>query len=723
MNVVVSLLMLLQTSDSLATLRVRPTLHGEAVIGARVRADGVERSVGSDGVAVFRLAPGLRAIVVSRIGFRPDTLMVELRGGQDRTIDVELSRDEVHLPPVVAATRSERRVDDTPLRVEVIDEEEIAEKTAMTPGDIAMMMNETSGLRVATTSPSLGAANVRIQGLRGRYTLMLTDGLPLYGAQGSGFGLLQIPPLDLARVEVIKGTASALYGPAALGGVINLISRRPTEAALRELLVNQTSRGGTDAVFFASGPLARLGTSMLLSAHRQTTQDIDDDGWADMSGYRRLVVRPRVFLDAENRSMFVTAGYTGESRDGGTVAGGVAPDGQPYPEGLETNRADAGFTARFSRGANVYSVRASGTDQRHGHVFGTAIERDVHQTMFGEASLAVPRGRWTGVMGAAFQHEGYRNRDVSRFDFTFNVPSLFAQLDVDATRALVLSGSVRADWHNVYGTMVSPRLSALFRASPSRTLGTWTARLSGAHGSFAPVPFTEETDASGLSDLAPLTGLKRESAWSSSFDISGTLDRAFGEVELNASLYGSLLDDPIAIATCCSPVPYAWSLINAPNQTRTWGAEVLARAVIGVLRLTGSYTHLRASELATADLMRREVPLAPRHTAGLVGSVEHEGVSRVGLEVYYVGRQSLDDNPYRAKSPPYVIVGLLAERQVETGWGRARLFINAENVGNVRQTRYDPLVRPTRGPGGRWTTDAWTELSGATVNGGIRFTF
>ena len=97
----------------------------------------------------------------------------------------------------------------------------------MTPGSVAMLLGETTGLRVQTTAPSLGAANVRIQGLRGRYAQLLADGLPLYGAGGDSFSLLQVPPLDLGQVEVIKGAASALYGPAALGGVINLVSRRP----------------------------------------------------------------------------------------------------------------------------------------------------------------------------------------------------------------------------------------------------------------------------------------------------------------------------------------------------------------------------------------------------------------------------------------------------------------------------------------------------------------
>ena len=128
------------------------------------------------------------------------------------------------------------------------------EKTMMTPGDIATLLNETSGVRVQVTSPSLGAANVRIQGLRGRYTLLLADGLPLYGGQTGAIGLLQIPPLDLGQVEVLKGVASALYGPSALGGVINLISRRP-QTAEQEVIFNQTTRGGTDSVLWVAKPV------------------------------------------------------------------------------------------------------------------------------------------------------------------------------------------------------------------------------------------------------------------------------------------------------------------------------------------------------------------------------------------------------------------------------------------------------------------------------------
>ncbi|HLL59355.1 MAG TPA: Plug domain-containing protein, partial [Allosphingosinicella sp.] len=123
--------------------------------------------------------------------------------------EVEEEEEEI----IVQGTRTRRRVQDEPIRVEVITREEIEEKLLMRPGNIAMLVNETGGVRVQVTSPALGAANIRVQGMEGRYTQLLADGLPLYGGQASSLGILQIPPTDLGQVEVIKGAASALYGP------------------------------------------------------------------------------------------------------------------------------------------------------------------------------------------------------------------------------------------------------------------------------------------------------------------------------------------------------------------------------------------------------------------------------------------------------------------------------------------------------------------------------
>jgi iron complex outermembrane receptor protein len=240
-------------------------------------------------------------IIAAKIGFEPETVTVTLRPRSDTIMVIQLTAHAAELSGiVVSAARSGRRIEDEPLRVEALSQEEVEEKLRMTPGDITMMLNESSGLRVQTTSPSLGGANVRVQGLRGRYTQILADGLPLYGAQTGGLGLLQIPPMDLAGVEIIKGVASALYGGSALGGVINLVSKRPGEEPARDLLLNQTTLGGTDVVGFASSLVGdRWGYTMLAGGHRQSQIDRDEDGWTDLAEYERGLVRPRLYWTSE----------------------------------------------------------------------------------------------------------------------------------------------------------------------------------------------------------------------------------------------------------------------------------------------------------------------------------------------------------------------------------------------------------------------------------------
>jgi iron complex outermembrane receptor protein len=752
-------------SDSAAVVRIRVVHDSMPVAGAIVRAPtapgvgGARTDAGGD--ATLRLPAGRQQLIASRIGHRPDTVTLLVRSGQDTSIVLRLVEQRAELEAVVvAATRADRRVEDTPLRVEVIDEDEVAEKVSMTPGDIAMMLNETSGLRVQSTNPSLGGANVRIQGLQGRYSLILADGLPLYGGQTGGLGLLQIPPVDLGRVEIIKGTASALYGSSALGGVINLVSRRPGEEHETTLLVNQTSRDGTDAVGYLGGPATEHWSYTLLSgAHRQRQNDLDGDGWTDVPGYMRFVLRPRLYFDDRSgRTAFVTGGVTAEDRDGGTLGGRTVPDGTPFVESLRTRRADVGGLLRWVLGepeateserslhGAIVTLRGSAVEQRHGHRFGPVREHDRHRTWFGEAALAVPRGRVTYVAGTAFQQEGYRNADVPVFDYTFSIPAAFLQADVDPASWLSLSGSARVDAHSTYGTFVNPRLSLLLRRPGDGALAGWTSRLSGGTGAFAPTPFTDETETTGLSPLSPLQGLVAERARSASLDVNGPLRTVLGALEVNATAFASRIVGPVQVRDA-SGVTSAGArriaLANAPEPTRTWGGELLARLVHRLggadadehspsVRVTATYTYLRSTEcdpgalsgpdVATSGLAcgRREVPLTPKHAAGLVATLEQEGTSRIGLELYYTGRQTLEDDPYRAESRPYLIFGLMGERAFATRAGLARLFINLENITNVRQTRVDPLLLPVRGAGGRWATDAWTELAGFTMNGGVR---
>jgi len=692
-----------QEGTGRVTVEVRA--GAEPVAEAVVRSGAVTRTTGEDGRAVLALPAGARDVTASKPGHSPATVTLTVRAGADTVVVLALEEHAEELEEiVVTSTRSGQRLEDEPTRVEVLAREEVEEKMLMTPGDIAMMLNETSGLRVQTTSPSLGGASVRVQGLRGRYTQVLSDGLPLYGGQSGALSLLQIPPMDLGQVEVIKGAASALYGASALGGVVNLVSRRPADD--RELLLNQTTLGGSDAVGWASGALSeRWGYTLLASAHRQGRNDRDDDGWADLPGYRRGVLRPRLFWEGgEGRSLFLTMGAMGEDREGGTIGGATTAEGTGFREELTTRRLDAGAVARLLLpGGRLVALRGSGTAQRHGHRFGEVRERDLHRTAFAEAALSGTDAGHTWVVGGAFQHEGYDARDVAGFDYTYAIPSLFAQDEYAVADWLTLAASGRVDRHSDYGTFFSPRFSVLLRPAE------WTVRLSAGTGYHAPTPFTEETEAVGLSRLLPLSGLEAERARSVSADVGRTI----GPFELNATVFGSRVENALQLRDAGAG---RFALANADGDVRTVGTELLARYHREGIHFTATHTWIHATEPHPDEGGRREVPLTPRHAVGLVGMWEAEGRGRVGLEFYYTGRQALEDNPFRDRSEPYVSIGALAEWRV----GRARLFVNLENLTDTRQTRYDPLLLPARTPEGRWTTDVWAPLEGRVVNAGVR---
>jgi iron complex outermembrane receptor protein len=689
-----------------AIVRVEVRSGADPVPDAEVIVGGMVYKTAADGTVSIPVTPGTLELTVVKESFAAVTSSVTVSTGQTQPVLVELQpQPTVEEQITVFATRTDRGLEDQPLRVEVLAREEIEEKLLMTPGDIVMMLNEMGGMRVQATSPSLGAASVRIQGMRGRYTRFLSDGLPLFGEVG-GLGLLQIPPMDLGQVEVIKGVASSLYGAGAMGGVVNLNSRRPGSDSEREFLLNRSSRGGTDAVAWLATPAQQGWAFTLLGGgHWQENNDVNDDGWADLSGYSRAVIRPRIFWDGgDGRSFFGTVGFTGEDRDGGTVAGASLPgSGKPYGEALTTRRSDAGGVGQMLlQERYLLSARFAVMQQRHDHRFGENRERDRHHTAFAEVTLRATAGRHTLVGGVALERDAYRPVDLPRFGYTFTVPGVFAQDDLDLNEWLSLSASGRLDRHSEYGTFFSPRVAVLLRA------GSWSSRLSLGTGFFGPSPLAEETEASGLTRLEIPQRLRAEEGQSASFDLSRT-DRPFS---YTFTLFGSRVRHPLDVDRSAGLL-----LTNLPDPTTNVGVELLGTARHEPYALTATYTYVRSSELEHG--VRQDIPLTPRHSAGVVAMWEREEVGRVGVELYYTGTQQLEENPFRRRSRPYVIVGLLAERQF--GW--FRLFINGENLTGVRQTRWDPLIRPMRAPDGRWTVDAWAPLEGRNINGGIRVQF
>src|SRR5207244_1044294 len=193
-----------------------------------------------------------------------------------------------------------------------------------------------------------------------------------------------------------------------------------------------------------------------------------------------------------------------------------------------------------------------------------------------------------------------------------------------------------------------------------------------------------------------------------SFDLT----RKRGPLSATLTLFHSTVSDPVDVERTGSFV-----LTNLQEPTTNAGVEALAVWKADDFSFVANYTYVRSRE--TTDEGRVDVPLTPRHSVGLDAAWEWEGKARLGVEWFYTGEQRLEANPYRMESRPYSVFGVLATRRV----GRALVFINGENLTDVRQTGWGPLLRPARGIDGRWTVDAWAPLDGRNINGGVRLAF
>ncbi len=394
----------------------------------------------------------------------------------------------------VTATRYPMLIRDEPLHVEAVPAEEIAENLTVQPGNLSSLLNELPGVRIQQTAPGLGGAGAELRGMPTHQTLVLTDGLPLMGDEPDAFGLMQTLPLDLARVEVLKGAASALYGGSALGGVLNLVSK--TADAPSQMLANATSRGGRDFEGFLTEKSSSAWSGTLTAgAHDQSTEEISGEGWADLPGYRRYSVEPKAWWNAdEGRSLFLTAGITEESRDGGTLPGQALPDGLPFPESLETHRFYGGAVSHWILQDGLTSNgELSATSTRLDRTFGAERVASTESNVFVEEALSGSARGQSWVLGLAFEHDALTS-DVPGVNYNYNVPGLFAQDELSPARWLKLAGSARLDQNNEYGTFFSPRASALLHSPQS----AWSLRGSVAGGYAVPTPFVDEIDATGL---------------------------------------------------------------------------------------------------------------------------------------------------------------------------------------------------------------------------------
>jgi len=687
------------------TIRVEVSDAGSPVSGANVTAGTQSASTDSSGVASLSLPAGKVVVVATKDGYQMAKSPVDVATGAAITVRLAMTPAMRDDGTVVASTRTGRRADDQAVPVAMLTRDRIDARMPGTPGDISLLFNELSGVRTQSTSPVLGTSILRIQGLPGRYTRLLSDGVHLYGDRPGGHALLRIPPMDIGHVEVIKGAAGAFYGSDSPAGAVNLVSRLPGTVPAREFLFSQSAQGETDGLFFFSTPATggsrHWSSTFLTGVHRQDERDQDDDGWSDLPGYRRVVARPRILWDnGRGKTIASNAGVTFEKREGGS---------EFARERLETKTADGGMSGQIMLN-NGYVLAGTGAlfVQSKTRDFSAVRERERLQTATIEITLSRRTARHTWLGGIASDWYALRSADALPTTYVSTRPGIFFHDDFNATSWMVLSGSVRIDHHNLYDLLVSPRGTVLVRN------GHWSASLTGAQGYYTPRPLMDETEAAGITPLTISPSLEQETARHFSRSLTYKADGA----AVTLTPFWSTIENPAQVDRA------TYTLRTEDESIESRGVEILGTVRRSVLLFTATYMYARTHE--HFDLSRIDpksgpkppLPLTPAHSGSFLAAADGARGS-VGVEVIFTGAQRLENNPYRSTSEAYTTANLLGEYP----FGKWRAFVNADNLTDVRQTNWDPIARPSQDVDGRWTVDAWAPLRGRTVNFGIRVAF
>jgi len=230
------------------------------------------------------------------VGYEEKTFNITFPQEYDLTIDLKSTSEELETI-TVTTTRSSRLIQDIPTRLEAITAEELGEKAFMNSTNISILLRESTGIQMQQTSANSANQSIRIQGLDGRYTQLLKDGFPIFGGFSSGLSIMQIPPLDLKQVDIIKGSASTLYGGGAIAGLINLVTKRPDEEPQLELMLTQTQASGTTLNNFYAQQFGKVGVSLYTSGHLQNAYDVNEDDFSDIPQVRSLSINPAFYYD------------------------------------------------------------------------------------------------------------------------------------------------------------------------------------------------------------------------------------------------------------------------------------------------------------------------------------------------------------------------------------------------------------------------------------------
>jgi outer membrane receptor for ferrienterochelin and colicins len=658
------------------------------------------------------LADGAVTLEISAAGYETKEIgfTFPLADASEKTIFIKVNFEAGEV--VIQTTRTGREIEDTPTRVEAIDEEEVDEKSSMRSSNVSMILSESTGIKVQQTSATSYTQSIRIQGLDGRYTQILKDGFPAFGGFSGSLSLLDIPPLDLKQVEIIKGPSATFYGGGAIAGVVNFISKEPGEEPSTSMIFNQTSALGTDFSLFRTQRFDKIGYTFLGSVNYQKEYDVDDDDFTELPLTKSFNLNPRLFFYPDDQTRVMNGSSTTyQNRKGGDVF--VVRDRpdvlHQYFENNNSlrNITTLQFDRDFSGGRRIVAKQSLAFFKREIEIPDYRFDGRQFNS-YTDVSYFHPVKDHALIFGFNAVYDRFREKSINagtpRRNETRTTFGGYVQDTFNITSKFAVEAGFRLDAVKDYGVFALPRISLLYKFTDKLS-----SRITFGLGYKTPSIFTEAAETLLFENVFPIGNtLQAEKSYGGTFDVNyrDKIGEKFN-YSINQMFFYTQIQDPLILTPNAAGTLYTFG--NAAARVKSSGFETNVRASYDIVKLFAGYTYTNAK---AGYLPGNQIlPLTPKSKLNSALLFEKEENFKAGIEAYYTSAQFLSN---RVRTKPYWVLGIFGEKN----FGKFSLFVNAENITDTRQSRFGPVVFPPfQNP---TFAEIYTHTEGRVFNGGVK---
>jgi len=582
---------------------------------------------------------------------------------------------------IITSSRTNSRMENTPTRVEVLGLEEMNEENNIKPGNIMSLLGDIAGIQMQQVSASSGNTLARIQGLNGRYTQLLKDGMPLFGGLSGNFGIMQIPPMDLKQIEIIKGSASTLYGGDAIGGIINLISKNPDFKRDLSFTVNQTSLAETNFNGYYAKRNKNFGFTLFTGQTFQNHLDIDGDGFTDVAQVNTTVIHPKFIFYVSPKSN-ITINYSGtfDTRKGGDTNYFNQYNSSLYhvSSNMKRHNFDGKWHYTISENSN-FILKGSGSflNQKFDtkdYLF------DANQTIFfSEASYFHKSKKMNWVTGVNYNGDIFKDQSPYLLSLVTNYSNTtlgaFIQNTFKPSEKWIIESGIRYDITSHFGNFPLPRLSVLYKIN-----NNISTRVNGGFGYKSPTVLSYVDLETDLSKTALINKLNAELSRGFNADINYKKRFSNGlDVTLNQSFFYTIITNPIYnSATSISVI----SLNNASQALVSKGFQSYCRFQMDDFEWYLGYVFTDIKK--EYDQQNSQLQVTPKHNFSTTLFYESSEKWRFGIESSLIASQ-VDENYQPVKN--YVLAAAMTQYKIK----QFTIVLNVENLFDFKQSDYGKI--------------------------------